>query len=136
MDPSTAEDRTCRGCGNTFQAPSSSRQVYCTPVCRRDAENARERARNEDRAKRLGTGPRIPRPATVDLASTRPVEPAPRPLARTGAGERDPLEPAATRNCPHCDQPITIVALLATPEAARPSTRGRIPDVVAIRRTN
>ncbi|WP_240667616.1 aminoglycoside phosphotransferase family protein [Streptomyces luteoverticillatus] len=27
------------------------------------------------------------------------------------------MEPAATRNCPHCDQPITIVALLATPEA-------------------
>ncbi|MER7810226.1 hypothetical protein ABTX64_22940, partial [Streptomyces sp900116325] len=31
---------------------------------------------------------------------------------------------------PHCDQPITIVALLATREAARPAIPGRIPDVV------
>ncbi|MFB7674452.1 hypothetical protein ACFC26_23865 [Kitasatospora purpeofusca] len=33
---------------------------------------------------------------------------------------RDVLDAAATRNCPHCDQPITIVGLLATPGAARP----------------
>ncbi|MET7496759.1 hypothetical protein ABZT10_31915, partial [Streptomyces sp900116325] len=26
----------------------------------------------------------------------------------------------ATHNCPHCDQPITIVALLATPEPPAP----------------
>ncbi|MEU8836517.1 hypothetical protein OG963_02165 [Streptomyces sp. NBC_01707] len=44
------------------------------------------------------------------------------------------MEPAATRNCRHCDQPITIVALLATPEAARPVITGRIPDVVPMRR--
>ncbi|MEU5764277.1 hypothetical protein [Nocardia sp. NPDC047648] len=30
-------------------------------------------------------------------------------------------QPAATRDCPHCGEPITIVALLTTPEAARPS---------------
>lgn len=35
---------------------------------------------------------------------------------------------------PHCDQPITIVALLATPEAARPAIPGRIPDVVPMPR--
>ncbi|MDX3772339.1 MULTISPECIES: hypothetical protein [unclassified Streptomyces] len=44
------------------------------------------------------------------------------------------MEPAATRNCRDCDQPITIVALLATPEAARPVITGRIPDVVPMRR--
>lgn len=35
-----------------------------------------------------------------------------------------PLErlprPAAHRECPHCGGPVTIVALLTTPEAARP----------------
>lgn len=29
-------------------------------------------------------------------------------------------QPAAHRDCPHCGGPITIVALLTTPEAARP----------------
>ncbi|WP_328687874.1 hypothetical protein OHA74_54320 [Streptomyces phaeochromogenes] len=45
------------------------------------------------------------------------------------------MEPTATRNCPHCDQPITIVALLATPEAARPSITSRVPDITPLRRT-
>ncbi|MFF4602708.1 hypothetical protein ACFY12_08140 [Streptomyces sp. NPDC001339] len=42
------------------------------------------------------------------------------------------MEPTATRNCPHCQQPVTIVALLATPEAARPAMPGG-PDVVPLR---
>lgn len=33
-------------------------------------------------------------------------------------------QPAATRSCPHCGEPVTIVALLTTPEAARPT----VPD--------
>jgi hypothetical protein len=35
---------------------------------------------------------------------------------------RPPLEPApaATRDCPHCHKPVVIVALLVTPQAARP----------------
>ncbi|WPB96031.1 hypothetical protein [Streptomyces malaysiensis] len=45
------------------------------------------------------------------------------------------MEPTATRNCPHCQQPVTIVALLATPEAARPSVPTAIPDIVPLRRT-
>lgn len=134
-DPAKAEERACVICGNTYQAHGTSRQVYCSPDCRRAAETARERARNEARAQRLGTATaRASQRAAVPLAPARQPEPVPRPPARTSSGERDPLEPAATRNCPHCDQPITIVALLATPEAARPSTQGRIPDVVAIRR--
>jgi len=53
---------------------------------------------------------------------------------RQAAAERDPLEPAATRNCPHCQQPVTIVALLATPEAARPAMPAG-PGVIPLRRT-
>ncbi|MFF0476548.1 hypothetical protein [Streptomyces sp. NPDC004284] len=49
--------------------------------------------------------------------------------------ERDPLEPAVPRNCPHYQQPVTIVALLATPEAARPAMPVRSPDVIPLRRT-
>jgi hypothetical protein len=29
-------------------------------------------------------------------------------------------QPAATCNCPHCGEPVTIVALLTTPQIARP----------------
>jgi hypothetical protein len=47
---------------------------------------------------------------------------------------QDPLAPAALRNCPHCDQPITIVAMLATPEAARPNIPNRVPDFTPLRR--
>ncbi|MFF3215868.1 hypothetical protein ACFYYB_35290 [Streptomyces sp. NPDC002886] len=32
-----------------------------------------------------------------------------------------PLAPTAVRNCPHCDKHVTIVALLATPDAALPA---------------
>ncbi|GAB2767001.1 hypothetical protein GCM10027072_77560 [Streptomyces bullii] len=41
----------------------------------------------------------------------------------------------ATRNCPHCRQPVTIGALLATPEVARPSVPTAVPDIVPLRRT-
>ena len=46
-----------------------------------------------------------------------------RDTATTTTEERPPApQPAATRDCPLCGEPITIVALLTTPEAARPST--------------
>lgn len=50
------------------------------------------------------------------------------------ARSADPLQPAAVRNCPHCDQPVTIVALLATPEAARPTIHQPGSDIIALRR--
>ena len=56
-------------------------------------------------------GRRQARPAT---ATTAP-KPAPQHVTTTG--------------CPHCGQPVTIVALLATPQAARPS----LPDTAPLR---
>ncbi|WP_405535190.1 hypothetical protein OG787_12105 [Streptomyces sp. NBC_00075] len=41
----------------------------------------------------------------------------------------------AVRNCPHCDQPVTIVALLTTPEAARPTIASRVREITSLRRT-
>ncbi|MFG2525308.1 hypothetical protein [Streptomyces sp. NPDC048527] len=108
------EKRACPVCDKTFEAPASTRQVYCAPECRREAD------------RRLGE-----KPPARPVAELPPVRPAP----RQQPGVRDPLEPTATRNCPHCDQPVTIVALLATPEAARPSITSRIPDISPLRRT-
>ena len=36
-------------------------------------------------------------------------------------------EPAAQRDCPHCGQPVTIVALLTTPQIAGPQITGPQP---------
>ncbi|WP_182455759.1 hypothetical protein [Streptacidiphilus sp. P02-A3a] len=105
------------------------RKIYCSPVCRREAEQRRDRALNEDRARRLGQ--------TLAPPSARTELPRPpvHPAQRRTATARDPLEPTATRDCPHCQQPITIVALLATPEAARPTMPHHRTDIVPIRRS-
>jgi hypothetical protein len=94
--------KTCPVCHDEFTSHPSVRQVYCSPHCRKNAELRREQQRDQERALRMGDTPppRAPRPA---------ARPTPRPLASAD------LPPAATRNCPHCDQPVTIVALLATP---------------------
>lgn len=131
------EERKCPVCDGTFEAPKTVRQIYCAPSCRRAAERQRDDARDQDRARRLG---HMPKPATEPKA-LNPIEPPPlsrpptlRPAVRHPQG-RDPLEPTATRDCPHCHQPITIVALLATPEAARPSVPIAPPEAIPMRRT-
>ncbi|MER6433747.1 hypothetical protein ABT272_39470 [Streptomyces sp900105245] len=110
--------RICPVCQEEFTSRPAVRRIYCSPYCRREAENLRERERDEARAVRLGE--------TQPLA--RGTKSVPRPLATAE------LPPAATRNSPHCDQPVTIVALLATPEAARPTIPAPVPDIVSIRR--
>ncbi|MCC9312344.1 hypothetical protein LN042_35705 [Kitasatospora sp. RB6PN24] len=122
------DTRVCPVCEAEFPVEKTVRRIYCGADCRLEAERRREQEREEDRARRLGESPRpsteLPAPA---------ASPPPRP-SRTYSPARDPLEPAATRNCPHCDQPITIVALLATPEAARPAIHHRITDLPQLRR--
>ena len=61
--------------------------------------------------------------------------PAPPPVKQTGpAGPPDPMAPTATRDCLHCGRPITIIALLTTPKAARPHITQPEADIVALRR--
>ena len=113
--------KPCPVCGNDFTSHPSVRQKYCSPSCRREAENQRERDRDEARAARLGE------PMPPLRAMRKPTMPR---------RESTPdLPPTATRNCPHCDQPVTIVALLATPEVARPSIPTTSPpEITPIRR--
>lgn len=123
------ETRTCPVCDNPFQAGKTVRTVYCSMVCRREAEHQRDQALDEERARRLGQARPSVSPARIEL----PPPPPTRTASRQQVPVRDPLEPTATRDCPHCQQPITIVALLATPEAARPAI-GRPLGVLPLRR--
>ncbi|UXX98197.1 hypothetical protein N7U49_48860 (plasmid) [Streptomyces sp. AD2-2] len=74
-------------------------------------------------------------PGRIELPPPPPPPPPPaRSSMRRQAPVQDPLEPTATRDCPHCQQPITIVGLLATPQAARPGMPRHRTGVLPLRR--
>jgi endogenous inhibitor of DNA gyrase (YacG/DUF329 family) len=101
-----AEPRTCPICWTTFtaQGPNRGKHTYCSGRCR--AEAGRRRTRD-----------------TRDANTTH--TPAPKPYRP---------EPAALRDCPHCGQPVTIVALLTTPQIAAPQLATGTPDVIPLHR--
>ncbi|GGU42515.1 hypothetical protein GCM10010289_74040 [Streptomyces violascens] len=105
------EVRACPICWTQFQVnpQAAARHTYCSPRCK--AEAARRRRRERDSANNA-----------VVAEPTRPSLPV------------TPLAPTAIRNCPHCDKPVTVVALLAIPEAARPTIPSASPDVIPMRR--
>jgi hypothetical protein len=76
----------------------SSRRIYCSKKCCGTAWERR--------------GRRQARPATPAAAPTRAAA----------------AQPTETCSCPHCGEPVTIVALLTTPQAARP----RLPSPQAL----
>ena len=55
------------------------------------------------------------------------------PTTPTTQPKPELVQPAATRECPHCGEHITIVALLTTPQAARP-TVPTTDSVIPLRR--
>lgn len=115
--------RTCPVCAAEFVAGPSVRQVYCSPTCRTEQEKRRDQSRDAERARRLGENP-------ARTGHARPTS----AQARRRTERLEPLAPAATRDCPHCGQPVTIVALLATPEAARPTITQPGAEVITLRR--
>jgi endogenous inhibitor of DNA gyrase (YacG/DUF329 family) len=103
MSPdTTAATKTCPVCWTEFTttARNAGKHTYCSTRCRRTAFE-RRRAEQPGRAE----------PAAPMSADRRP-------------------QPAAERTCPHCGGSITIVALLTTPEAARPQMPMAAPDGV------
>lgn len=95
--------RTCPICWNSFSVDPNNRRkhTYCSGRCR--AEAGRRRAREN---------------TAIDTTPTDTPKPY-RP------------EPAALRDCPHCGQPVTIVALLTTPQVAQQTPIA--PNVVSLR---
>ena len=102
--------RTCPICWNTFTASGrqASNRIYCSLRCKNTAGHRRE----QERATARHTDSPTP------LAAAPPALAAQLP------------QTAAQRDCPHCGSPITIVALLTTPEAARPQMPIAAPDGV------
>ncbi|GAB3354631.1 hypothetical protein ATK30_0785 [Amycolatopsis echigonensis] len=94
--------RICGICWREF-IPSRANNIYCSKRCK---NTAFDRKRRPQKADAEGAG----RQHTVS-SSARP-------------------QPAAVRDCPHCGGPVTIVALLTTPEAARPTPPAAVPDTV------
>jgi predicted nucleic acid-binding Zn ribbon protein len=101
-----AEQRTCPSCGTPFTwTPAAPRQKFCSTRCKHRWHDARKRDRRRNPGlARAGTHPPAP-PTPVD-ATTTAVEPA------TAGGL------AATPACPHCRQPIALVAWLVPPAAS------------------
>jgi endogenous inhibitor of DNA gyrase (YacG/DUF329 family) len=102
----TDTDRVCPICWDTF-TPVQPRHTYCSQRCRKTAYQRRLAEQN-------------PAPDTSANASMPTATP----------------QPAAHRACPHCGETITIVALLTTPEAARPNLPAAGDSVIPLRRHN
>ncbi len=98
-----ADTRACPICWSPFtpRGRNSNRHTYCSGRCR--AEAGRRRAREN------------PTTSSTPAATPTPSQP----------------EPAALRDGPHCGQPVTIVALLTTPQVAQQTPIA--PNVVSLR---
>jgi len=112
-----AEQRPCLHCGTAFTwTPASPRKRFCSQPCRLAWHGARRHqattALRRGQARLPGNDPRA---ASND---TRGGEP--RATAHDGRGHdaRHDVTLAATPACPHCRQPVAIVAWLVPPAAA------------------
>jgi hypothetical protein len=83
--------------------PAGTRRRWCSPACKTTAW----RRDNPDRP----AGPPRVKPTTTPAAGP---------------------QPAALRECPHCGKPVAIVALLTTPQVARPQPANGTPDVIPL----
>lgn len=116
--PAKPITKTCPICWTEFVAAgrNARNHTYCSTRCKRTAFHRRH------------ANDRVP--------DTRTTPPPPAPAAPPAGTPNEQLpQPAAHRECPHCGGPVTIVALLTTPEAARPQLPLAAPDgVIPLRR--
>jgi hypothetical protein len=115
VSPSTVV-KTCPICWEGFIATGrqAKNRVYCSPERKCTAAARREVDRASSPMRAFGPPPAAAAPA-----------PLPAPLPQL----------AAQRDCPYCGGPATIVALLTTPEVARPQIPITAPEEVsALRR--
>lgn len=116
-----AEQRPCPACGALFTwTPAGSRQKYCSADCRYRWWNLRRRQATA--ALRRG-GPSAPAPAAHAARGETPRGHGPRDRGPRDAGGIVAAVPA----CPHCREPVAVVAWLVPPGAASVATPNNTP---------
>jgi hypothetical protein len=116
VSPNDTIAKTCPICWEAFIATGcqAKTRVYCSRECKRTAAARREVERTSSPIRTFGQ---------PSAAAAPTLTPAPLPQI------------AAQRDCPHCGGPVSIVALLTTPEVARPQIPTAAPEgVIALRR--
>ena len=99
----TAEQRTCPSCGTEFTwTPAAPRQKFCSTRCKHHWHDRHGKKRDRRRG---GPTPDVARPPAA-TASGQPALPEP--------GSSLTAAPA----CPHCRQPVALVAWLVPPAAS------------------
>lgn len=113
-DPNyNATRKICPICWEAFISTGrqAKTRLYCSRECKRTAAARREVDRTSHHPSGL-LEPQLPAAAPVPLPQL-----------------------AAQRDCPHCGGPVSIVALLTTPEAARPQIPvAALDGVIPLRR--
>ncbi len=103
-----AEQRECPACGTPFTwTPAAPRQRFCSTPCRQRWWDRTRRGRRHRRA----DGPR-------GQHDPRRTADEPRSPADDPRGNSSDSTLAAVPACPHCRQPVAIVAWLVPPAAA------------------
>jgi endogenous inhibitor of DNA gyrase (YacG/DUF329 family) len=97
----TAEQRRCPACGSQFTwTPAAPRQRFCSTRCKHRWHDANRKPRNR-------TGP-----ARDDARPPAPTTPVANPPHTPASGLN------AAPACPHCRQPVALVAWLVPPAAS------------------
>jgi endogenous inhibitor of DNA gyrase (YacG/DUF329 family) len=113
----TAEQRACPSCGTAFTlTPAAPRKKFCSTRCKHRWHSANRKPRRRARRDAARDDPHPDTPAT-SVATTTAVA-TPHAPALTAA-------PA----CPHCRQPVALVAWLVPP-AASVTTPPRHADTI------
>jgi endogenous inhibitor of DNA gyrase (YacG/DUF329 family) len=120
-----AEQRPCLACGTVFTwTPASPRKRFCSQPCRLAWWGARRRQATA--ALRRGD---------LRLPGGQPHGDGPRPTGNDARGDgprsHDAGTLAAVPACPHCRQPVAIVAWLVPPAAASVATPPRHAVVIS-----
>ena len=106
----TAEQRPCPVCGTEFTwTPAAPRQKYCSTRCKH-----RWHDRYGKKALRRRGGPPAGHHARSPAGDDRPPAGDVRPPAPATPGGQLTAAPA----CPHCRQPVALVAWLVPPAAS------------------
>ena len=107
-----AEQRECPTCGTQFTwTTAAPRQRFCSTPCRhRWWDRTRRRGRADGRDDPRGHDPRGRAPRRPPAGDPRGHD--------NGAPGTSPGTTAAVPACPHCRQPVAIVAWLVPPAAA------------------